>query len=139
MDMLGRVFVVSFAGFVFAANLTAAGFSRPLLFEANRGQAAGDVAFIARSAKHQISFSKTRAAFTAVDGHSAVHFRFVDSARTAAHGDGLTASRSSFFLGNDPSKWRRNIENYASVRYTNVYPGIDAVFYAKGSQLEYDL
>src|SRR4051794_26740730 len=136
MDMLARAFVVSFAGSVFATNLATAGFSRPLLFEANRGQAAGDVAFIARSAKYQISFSKAQAAFTATDGRSTVHFRFVDTARTTARGNGLTASRSSFFLGNDPSKWRRDVENYASVRYADVYPGIDAVFYAKGSQLE---
>lgn len=45
----------------------------------------------------------------------------------------------NYFIGNDPSKWRTNIPTYAHVRYKNVYPGIDLVYYGNQSgQLEYD-
>jgi len=60
--------------------------------------------------------------------------------------------RSNYFIGNDPKKWRTNVPSYAKVKYENVYPGIDLVYYDKKSgvssqkreaaaehrQLEYD-
>jgi len=46
--------------------------------------------------------------------------------------------RSNYFLGNDPSQWRTNVPNYARVRYREVYPGIDLVYYGNGRQLEHD-
>ena len=56
--------------------------------------------------------------------------------------------KSNYFLGNDPSQWRTNVPNYARVRYREVYPGIDLVYYGnpaksgqdppKAGQLEYD-
>jgi hypothetical protein len=43
------------------------------------------------------------------------------------------------FIGNDPKKWRTNVPTYAQVRYRNIYPGIDLVYYGnQGGQLEYD-
>ncbi len=41
------------------------------------------------------------------------------------------ASNSNYFIGNDPKKWRRNVPNYARVKYEGVYPGIDLIYYGK--------
>jgi len=46
--------------------------------------------------------------------------------------------KSNYFIGNDPKKWCTNVPNYAKVKYVNVYPGVDLVYYGKGRQLEYD-
>jgi len=49
--------------------------------------------------------------------------------------------RSNYFIGNDPKKWRTNVPNYAKVKFEDVYPGVDLVYYgdpAKGGRLEYD-
>jgi hypothetical protein len=46
--------------------------------------------------------------------------------------------KSNYFIGSDPKKWRTNVPNYAKVRYTNVYPGVDLVYYGNQGQLEYD-
>jgi beta-propeller repeat-containing protein len=44
----------------------------------------------------------------------------------------------NYFIGNDPTRWRANITTYAKVRYRDVYPGIDLVYYGHQGQLEYD-
>jgi hypothetical protein len=45
---------------------------------------------------------------------------------------------SSYFVGNDPSRWRTGLPAYSRVRYASVYPGIDLAYYGNGQQLEYD-
>ncbi len=49
------------------------------------------------------------------------------------------AGRVNYFVGNDPTKWRTAIPTYGRVRYREVWPRIDVVFYAAGGALEYDL
>jgi hypothetical protein len=47
--------------------------------------------------------------------------------------------KSNYFIGNDPENWRTNVANYAKVKYRNVYPGVDMVYYGnQAGQLEYD-
>src|SRR5213076_1506631 len=46
--------------------------------------------------------------------------------------------RSNYFIGNDPKKWRTNVPTFAKVKYENVYPGVDLVYYGNQGQLEYD-
>src|SRR5438105_1891527 len=50
----------------------------------------------------------------------------------------LLAGTSNYFIGRDPKKWRTNIPNYAKVRFEDVYPGVDLVYYGNQQQLEYD-
>jgi len=46
--------------------------------------------------------------------------------------------KSNYFIGNDPTKWRTNVPNYARVQYAGVYPGVDLEYYGHQRQLEYD-
>src|SRR5262249_20613492 len=50
------------------------------------------------------------------------------------------ASRTNYFLGDDPSQWHTDVPNYDSIKIVNLYDGIDAVFHpsADGSKPEYD-
>jgi hypothetical protein len=45
---------------------------------------------------------------------------------------------TNYLLGNDPSRWRTGIVSFAQVRYGEVYPGVDLVYYGSGRDLEYD-
>ncbi len=46
--------------------------------------------------------------------------------------------KSNYFIGNDPTKWKVGVPNYAQVEYKSVYPGVDLVYYGNPGQLEYD-
>ena len=46
--------------------------------------------------------------------------------------------KSNYLIGNDPAKWHRNVPQFAQVRYDNVYPGIDLVYYGNQGRVEYD-
>ncbi len=51
--------------------------------------------------------------------------------------EGLSG-RNNYFIGKNPRKWRTNVPTYAKVRYKDVYPGVDLVYYGSQRQLEYD-
>jgi hypothetical protein len=47
--------------------------------------------------------------------------------------------KANYFIGNDPKKWRTNVPTYGKVKYKDVYPGVDLLYYGNQSgQLEYD-
>jgi hypothetical protein len=46
---------------------------------------------------------------------------------------------SNYFIGNDPKRWHTNIPHYARVRYRDIYPGIDLVYYGIENHIEYAL
>jgi len=55
-------------------------------------------------------------------------------------GENQLEGKSNHFIGNDPARWRTNIPRFGGVRYNQIYPGIDLLYYgAHPRQLEYDL
>jgi centrosomal CEP192-like protein/beta-propeller repeat-containing protein len=50
----------------------------------------------------------------------------------------LQPGRSNYFIGNDPAKWRTGVPNFARVKYSSVYPGIDLIYYGNQGHLESD-
>ncbi len=53
-------------------------------------------------------------------------------------GENPLPTKVNYFIGRDPNKWQTNIQTYARVRYRNVYPGIDLLYYGNNRQVEYD-
>lgn len=58
--------------------------------------------------------------------------------RVKPAGEERAAGATNYLIGNDPSLWRRNVPSFGKVRYRNLYPAIDLVFYGNQEQLEYD-
>src|SRR4029077_1428453 len=48
------------------------------------------------------------------------------------------SGKVNYFLGNKPEHWHTNIPTYSRVKYEQVYPGVDLVFYGNQRNLEYD-
>jgi Beta-propeller repeat/Viral BACON domain len=135
----------------------------PLRFEANLGQADPRVRFISRGRGYTLFLASNEAVLTLVKPSadksapsptalSQVKLAGQPQARLAvvrlqlaganrnpriAQEDELP-TKSNYFIGNDPAKWRTNIPNYRKVRYQDIYPGIDLVYYGSQRQLEHD-
>ena len=45
---------------------------------------------------------------------------------------------ANYILGNDPAQWHTNVPTFGKVRYAEIYPGVDLVYYGNQQQLEYD-
>ncbi len=129
----------------------------PLRFEANRGQTEAEVKYLARGPNYAIFLKPAEALIAlqppvsepeqqAISGArrasspSVVRMKLVGGNRSAqVSAQEQTNEKRNYFIGSDPKKWRTNAPSYARVSYSDVYPGIDAVFYGNGQQLEYDL
>jgi len=73
------------------------------------------------------------------DDHAVLAMRLVGAnPRVAVTGLHRFPGNSNYCVGNDPAKWRKNVPNYAEVKYESVYPGVDLVYYGNQSRLEYD-
>lgn len=129
----------------------------PLLFEANHGQTAGQVKFIARSGGYTLYLSRTQAAFSLKipadqaeeqlqnrkfvkrqKTHSDnLMMRFAGAnPQTAVEGVDEAVTRTNYYIG---QKRLENLPNFRRVKYAGLYSGIDAVFYGNETdQLEYD-
>ncbi len=132
----------------------------PLTFEANQGQADPQVEFLSRGKGYTAFLTAGELILSVRPTDSAtppgmadapianspkqvqnttLQFRLVGAAQTPlAAGEDLQPGKVNYFMGNDPTKWHTNVQTYAKVRYKNVYPGIDLVYYGSHGQLEYD-
>ena len=126
----------------------------PLAFEPNQGQANldekdGRARYVARGSGYSLFLGSEGATLSLVTpasdkGGSA---REVESLAMKLAGAnplptlsamGRLPGYSNYFLGNDRAKWRRGVPQFSRIRYGNLYPGIDLVFYGSQGQLEYD-
>ena len=64
--------------------------------------------------------------------------RFENANRVAPVGRGRLPFNSNYFIGNDPSKWRTDVPNYASVAYEDLYDGIDLVYSSNANGVKYE-
>jgi hypothetical protein len=108
----------------------------PLRFEENRGQADPAVRFTARSSGPNLLLTDRGPVFRV--GAKAVEIGLVHgNSKPAIEGLDRLPAVTNYMVG--PRKdWRAGVGNFARVRYREVYPGIDVVYYGTDNQLEYD-
>jgi uncharacterized protein (TIGR03437 family) len=111
--------------------------SAALSFEANVGQSDPRVQFLSRGNGATLFLTSTEAVLRT--GQDVFRMKLA-GANPASKAEGAEPriATSNYFIGNDPAKWRTGVANYGRVRFSEVYPGIDLVYYGKDGQLEYD-
>src|SRR5262249_47702257 len=128
----------------------------PMRFEANQGQTDPQVKFLAHGSGHTLFLTSTEAVLAlrtpTASPRGAVHkatelWDIQAPAPAVVHmhlaganpnpkvtGLDELPGKSHYFMGNDPTKWRTNIAAYAKVKYENIYPGVDLVYYGNWRQ-----
>jgi hypothetical protein len=138
----------------------------PIQFEANLGQAPGDVRYFARIGQHRLLLTDREAVLdlrtpnttgkpgmatpgrrnpSTMERHVArvkgarelaqqgvLRMQFVGGKPTRPATEAALPGVVNYYLGKDPKNWRLNVPTYGRVRYHDVYPGIDVVYYGKG-------
>jgi hypothetical protein len=135
----------------------------PLGFEPNRGQTNSQVQFLSRGSGYTLFLTPTEAVLalrepttaqdrkqpaaedSVAEGQKAAMQRSFlrmklvgGSSAPQVEGQDELPGRSNYFIGNDPSKWRTDVPNYAKVQYKEVYPGVNVEYHGNHRQLEYD-
>ena len=125
----------------------------PLSFEPNLGQAVEPVRFLSRGAGYslllldgelvaqfQSSAFKNESGLKNASGRiSALRMRLVNGKPSPKiSGENQLRGKSHYLRGSDPSHWQVNIPTFSRVRYQEVYPGIDLIFYGNRQRLEFD-
>src|SRR5580692_10216396 len=147
-------------------NFTNAYGKLPLAFEANQGQSAPEVRYVAHGQSYQLFLTNQEAVLAlrqpaAASAKSAkgaspvamrmhhkpnaavktsvlrMHFVGANPAAEIA-GTNQLPGMTNYFIGNDPKKWHTDIPSYEAVRYQGIYPGVDLLFYGRQQRLEYD-
>jgi Carboxypeptidase regulatory-like domain/Beta-propeller repeat len=114
----------------------------PLGFEVNQGQTDGRVKFHARGAGYELFLTQREIVLTLqprLGSTDRLRLRLAGSSRGAKpEGVDPLPGKANYFIGSDPAKWRTNVPTFARVRYKDVYPGIDVVYYGTRTRLEND-
>jgi hypothetical protein len=132
----------------------------PLSFEPNQGQTNRSVRFLSRGSGYALYLTSDEAllsllrpsASVAKERLSPLHKTKTDDftptllrmklvgANPAPIVSGIEElpGKSNYFIGNNPKTWQRNVPTFAKVKYKNVYPGVDLVYYGNQGWLEYD-
>jgi hypothetical protein len=129
----------------------------PLSFEANQGQADERVKFLSNANGYSLFLTSEEAVLVLPRGNKYSRAEGQDMSQSASMPAGVLRmkiqnsnpatkitgldelmGKSNYFIGNDPEVWRTDVPNYAKVKYEEIYPGIDLVYYGNQRQLEYD-
>ena len=98
----------------------------PLRFEPNQGQSDALVKFLARGAGYGLFLTPDEAVLTLgpnPKSTAVLRMRLAGAnPGVAVSGDDQLPGKSNYFIGNNPTKWHRDIPQFARVRYRNLYP-----------------
>jgi uncharacterized repeat protein (TIGR01451 family) len=135
-------------------------YSRPLQFEPNVGQGADDVKFLSRGPGYTLLLTPIETVLSLQQSDSAdrenrkrahsprpakalppteLRVRLVGAnSSTRIEGIDELSGTVNYFVGNDPNRWHSGIPIYGRVKYQQVYPDIDLIYYGNQKQMEYD-
>jgi len=113
----------------------------PLSFIENRGQSPEDVRFMVRIEGPTVFFTPSEVIFSLSQGNnsSAVHMAFEDSNPGQIIGEEQLPGQANFFIGNDSTQWISDIPTFGSIRYKEIYPGVDLIFKGREGYLKHEL
>src|SRR6185437_13831219 len=119
----------------------------PVSFEQNQGQVDSQVRFLAHAGQGTMYFTPAEAvlALPSRDSQNKIHISALRLKWVGANANPQIVAEQplpgkiNYLIGRDPAHWHTGIPTFARVRYRGIYPGVDAAFYGKEGEIEYDL
>src|ERR1035438_2530495 len=122
----------------FAVETIGGGAPRVSSFVPNRGQNLNEGLFSSRNNGHVMAL--TRQGVMLRFGNNGMRMVFPGAnPNPQVTGLDLQSGRSNYLIGPNPANWRTDVPNFGRVRYGNLYPGVDLLYYGNDRELEYDL
>jgi uncharacterized protein (TIGR03437 family) len=117
-----------------------------LWFEPNTGQVKGRTEFIGRTRGAYLYITGTEVVFEMAPAKvepgakmRQVRMSFVGAAaKPSSRLEQATGGYSNYFVGKTEKEWFTGVPHYERLRYRDVYPGIDVVYYGNEGRIEYD-
>jgi hypothetical protein len=113
----------------------------PISFELNRGQANREVKYVSRGAGYSLFLTPTEARLALRNSKSETSLSMLFNGANSSpqiEGSDELEGKSNYFSGKDSNDWHKRIGHYTKVRYRDLYPGIDMIFYGNQQNIEYD-
>ncbi len=110
----------------------------PIVFEPASTESAASSVVIGRVPGGAVRFRSDSISIEAGETFGPWEIKFSGATGGNPRPADLETSQTNYLLGKDSASWRTHVPNYAKVIYSNLYPGVDAVFYGNGSHLEHD-
>ena len=104
-------------------------------FEENRGQFHPAVRYTARASGYNLQLTDSGPAFLARKQRVQLE---LPHANPHPRLEGLERMADTNYLVGSQEHWHPGVANFARVRYHDVYPGVDVVYYGNNGQFEYD-
>ncbi len=109
----------------------------PLRFEANQGQFDPAVRYAARNSSYSVALT-AQGALLKFPGSPKISLTLPGSAASPEMVPQEKMAALTDYMVGPRKNWHVGVANYSRIRYQSIYPGVDMVFYGKGSELEYD-
>jgi Beta-propeller repeat/Abnormal spindle-like microcephaly-assoc'd, ASPM-SPD-2-Hydin len=124
----------------------------PMSFEPNVGQTNQRVEYLTRGPGYNLFLTADEAVLaleqpvlispdhpTSTRAQSVLRIKLVGgNPGVKLTGEDELPGKSNYFIGNNPQAWHTDVPTYAQVRYHGLYRGVDAVYYGRQGDLEYD-
>lgn len=125
-----------------SANAIEAYRTRPMAFELNQGQTDPQVKFLVRAPGYTafLTSMENVLALQGPGGSATVVRMQIVGANPSARIVGVEplAGRVNYFRGGNSEQQVTNVPTYARVKYVDLYPGVEMVYYGRERQVEYD-
>ena len=106
----------------------------PLAFEKQSSER-----FLAHGQGYAIGLKDGKATIGFVLSKDNVTLEFAGSKPSHGVPGSKLPGKANYFRGNNPQKWQIGLATYERFTYSDVYPGIDVIYYGNQQQLEFDL
>jgi gliding motility-associated-like protein len=118
-----------------------------MIFVPNEGQWHERVQYRSAFSSYTIDLLEDRIVFCIGGDPSGLHgdtkpvlweMRLLGASPVTIEGSSLQETKFHFYIGNDRSKWKTNLQGYQRIRYANVWEGVDLLVYSNSKGFKYD-